>query len=81
MAELGIKDTISYKIVDQMVSHVHPHEEFSESDFLRIYHTFMNSGGKWEEIISGDPSAFEELSKLISAFFKIRKNPKKYGLK
>lgn len=81
MDELGVSDTISYKVVDQILSHVYPDESMSDEDFLRIYRGYMSCGGSWKGLIQGDPKCFELISKCLKSFIKIRNNPKKYGIK
>ena len=82
MEKLGIKDTIAWKIFDQLTSHLYPNTSFSESDFLKIYNAFIKIGGSWERLIyGGDIDQFGILMDLLKAHQKIKKHPKKYGLK
>jgi len=81
MEPLGPKDTIAYKITDQIVSHIYPQEKFTEKDFNTLCRGFMNSGGSWQFVIEGDVGSITHLMDCLKAFFKIRNKPKKYGLK
>jgi hypothetical protein len=81
MEPLEVYDTIAYKIFDQIASHIFPSEEFSEDDFMKIYRAYQRSGGNWESLVHGDMSSYDKLIGTLKAFVKIRKHPKKYGLK
>lgn len=81
MDDVSISDTIAYRIVDSIISHIYSDEQMSDSEFLMIYRGFVNYGGSWQGIINGDPEEFRNLKKIIKAFVRIRKKPKKYGLK
>lgn len=79
--KIDVKNTISYKIVDSMLSHMYSDQSMSDKEFQQIYFAFINYGGKWQGIIEGDPGQFVKLKNILKSFVKIRKNPKKYGLK
>ena len=76
-----VKETIGYKIVNQIMEHIFPDQKYTESDYIKICKGFKKRGQKWESVIAGDPYSFDRLIGVMKAYMKIRKNPKKYGLK
>lgn len=76
-----ITQTIAYRIVDSIISHIYSEETMNEYEFISIYNGFIDYGGSWQSIVEGDPKEFAKLKKIIKAFVKIRRKPKKYGLK
>ena len=80
-SDSGVKDTIAYKIVDQLISHIHPSEEISDSEFIKVYRAYINTGESWESLVRGNPNSFYVMMDILSSFFKIRKHPEKFGLK
>lgn len=81
MGEIGVKDTIAFRISDQIMSHIYPSESFSESDFICVFKAFLEGNGSWEGLINGDPKEFHLLMGLLKSMVKIRSNPEEYGLK
>jgi len=81
MDNAGVADTIAYRIVDQIFGHIFPDEKFSESDFMKIYRGYIKIGGSWESLVHGELDSFNKMMGILKAFVKIRKHPKKYGIK
>ena len=80
MEDSGVSDTIAYRIVDQILSHIYPDEEMSDGEFIKIYKAYINAGGSWESLVRGDSESFGLIMDVLKAFVKIRKKPKKYGI-
>ncbi len=81
MGEISVRDTISYKIVRQILDHVYGDMiDLTDEDFLDIYNSYMKSGGSWQELLSGSISRFDQLKGLIKSWVEIKENPDKYGL-
>jgi len=80
MDEIGVKDTIAFRISDQIMSHIYPDQKFSEYDFLNVFHVFLKRDGNWEDLINGDPKQIELLMDSLKSMMKIKNNPEKYGI-
>jgi hypothetical protein len=74
MESAGVKDTTAYKIVRQIADHIYGSDEkLSNSDFISIYHNFVESGGSWEGLINGDMGSVKILEDSLAAFIDERR--------
>ncbi len=65
-----IEETISYKIVRQIINHLYSSEvELSDELFLFIYRLFNKKGGSWVQLIDGDIENFTLLEELIKMVY------------
>lgn len=79
MSDVDVSDTVAYKIVDQIVGHIFPDYDFDDRDFVKVFRIYSGLGGRWQDMVQGDIRSFRKLIKILKIYFKIRKNPKKYG--
>lgn len=69
MKLLGPRDTIAWRIVQELIKHTWGEDEtFDDDDFLDICSNFVRSGGLWEDLIKGDTSHISLLGEKIHDF-------------
>lgn len=73
----GIGDTIAFRVVRQILDHIYGSDQVMEDeDFLSIFRTFVNLGGKWEHLLNGSPADMNRLMDVLKAYVKTRTNVK-----
>ena len=72
MDESGLRDTIAYRIVRQILDHVYPDQKMTNPEFMSIFRTFSDVGGSWEDLIVGSPKSYEMLMDVLKAFVKVK---------
>ncbi|OPZ37450.1 MAG: hypothetical protein BWY99_01869 [Synergistetes bacterium ADurb.BinA166] len=72
-----MKDTTAYKVVRQIVDHVHgPDEKVSDGEMIDIHRAFGQAGGSWEALMAGDMGSVEILEDVLDAFMQLRRAQK-----
>ena len=77
MNGIKLKDTIAYKIINQIIDHVLPLDssnlDLDINDFQNIIDSFGNTGGSWFELINGNLDHVVILEKKIVEYIDDRK--------
>jgi len=72
MDDLGLKDTIAWRIIRQVVDHTWGDEEFDDEEFLELCVNFVKNGGSWQALMDGDMDSVKALENSIDSFMKER---------
>lgn len=71
---IGIKDTIAYTIVRQIMDHIYGEDEkLSSKDFIAIFKLYLERGGSWEGLMAGDMRNVKIIEDILQAFINYRK--------
>lgn len=69
------KSHMSYKILDQVSSHIYDHK-LTEEDHRSVIRRFADKGGIWQSVTSGDPAHMQKLLISLKSFMKSKRNSK-----
>lgn len=51
-----------------MMDHVYKSVAMEDADFVRIFRTYTAAGGRWEDLVSGSPRAFDLMMSVLKVY-------------
>lgn len=60
------KETAAWNVIEQMLKHIWgPDKDLDDKEVLSVCKMFWRAGGKWKEVMDGDPEHFSILEECI----------------